>query len=150
MRHYKIGKQKNEQTAKASKYPQKYFKMKPCKRCSTLFQPNSPSELLCSEKCRKESLSDRYLQRTYNISLERYLQMLEDQKHRCAICKTGGFVMKRCHEMKLVIDHCHKTGEVRGLLCHNCNRALGLLHDDRESLARAVEYLSKESATTIP
>ncbi len=51
------------------------------------------------------------------------------------------------HEAKLMVDHDHTTGEVRGLLCHNCNRAIGLLREDPERLRRAIEYL--EGATTI-
>ena len=50
------------------------------------------------------------------------------------------------HKMKLVVDHCHKNGQVRGLLCHNCNRALGLLGDDIGSIKNCIEYL--EGATT--
>jgi hypothetical protein len=46
-----------------------------------------------------------------------------------------------------VVDHCHATGKVRGLLCHNCNRALGLMQDNIENIKRAADYL--EGATTI-
>lgn len=52
------------------------------------------------------------------------------------------------HKSKLVVDHCHDTGIVRGLLCHNCNRALGLFKDKIEVLKNAIKYL--EGATTIP
>jgi len=45
------------------------------------------------------------------------------------------------HSMKLVVDHCHEGGQVRGLLCHNCNRALGLLKDDVDTLQKAIDYL---------
>lgn len=45
------------------------------------------------------------------------------------------------HKLKLVVDHCHSSGKVRGLLCHNCNRALGLFQDSMSSLTRAIEYL---------
>ena len=44
---------------------------------------------------------------------------------------------------KLVIDHCHKTKRVRGLLCHQCNSGLGHFKDNTEFLLKAVEYLSK-------
>lgn len=49
--------------------------------------------------------------------------------------------MKACHRIKLVVDHDHATGKVRGLLCHNCNRALGLLHDNPVTINNALEYL---------
>ena len=56
--------------------------------------------------------------------------------------------MAEHHKSKLVVDHCHATGKVRGLLCHNCNRALGLLKDKISVLKNAIQYL--EGATTIP
>jgi len=56
--------------------------------------------------------------------------------------------MKEVHTSKLVVDHDHKTGDIRGMLCHNCNRALGLFKDSVVNLKSAIEYL--EGATTIP
>jgi len=74
----------------------------------------------------------------YGISVEDYEQMLEDQNGGCYICgkKPEG---KRA----LDIDHDHSTGKVRGLLCSNHNRALGLLGDDISLMLRSVEYLVK-------
>lgn len=135
-------------TATPDKYPQGKFKDKACRTCGTTFSPKAPSHLHCSQECADNSLSSQYLKRNYGITLLDYQQMLEQQGHRCAICNGEGFVMKGCHRMKLVVDHCHKTGVVRGLLCHNCNRALGLLKDSTDSLKSATRYL--EGATTIP
>lgn len=56
--------------------------------------------------------------------------------------------MKSSSSGLLVVDHDHNTGVVRGLLCHNCNRALGLLQDNPETLEVAIAYL--KSVTTIP
>lgn len=137
-----------EMTATPSKYPQGKFKEKPCRTCGTLFAPNAPSHLHCSQPCADQSIQDRYLMRNYKITYSTYTAMLASQGGLCALCHTEGFVMKDCHKMKLVVDHCHKTGVVRGLLCHNCNRALGLLQDSTATLQRAVQYL--EGATTIP
>lgn len=136
-------KSQSEMTAMPSKYPQGKFKDKPCKNCGNMFSPKAPSHLHCSQECADISLSNRYLVRNYGITYADYSRMLAEQEHKCAICGSSGFVMKECHSMKLVVDHCHKTGRVRGLLCHNCNRALGLLSDSKEALLSAIEYLEK-------
>ena len=68
---------------------------------------------------RKEYLFDRYLQNTYHITAETYYKMLAKQGGKCAICKRK--------PVRLCIDHNHKTGKVRGLLCPRCNSSLGLI-----------------------
>jgi len=78
--------------------------------------------------------------------LEQYEKMFADP--HCRICGSEGFVISRNGKAKLAVDHNHLTGEVRGLLCHNCNRALGLFGDNPDIIRKAVEYL--EGATTIP
>lgn len=141
-------KPKSEQTGNPSKYPQGYFKAKNCRNCDTIFKPIAPSELYCSDRCKDIGLKDRYLLRNYGIDTKEYDRMYKEQQGLCGICNTEGFVMdKSKHKLKLVVDHCHSSGAVRGLLCHNCNRALGLLQDDIGNLNRAIGYL--ESATTI-
>lgn len=134
-------KPKSAQTATPSKYPQGHFKPKSCRMCSTVFSPKAPSEHYCSEDCKNRAGQSNYLKRTYGITVDDYEVMYEDQQGLCVICRTEGFVMDPKHTMKLVVDHCHATGVVRGLLCHNCNRALGLLHDDTTALQRAIDYL---------
>ena len=74
--------------------------------------------------------------------------MAEQQNFVCAICGKSNFPMKSISSGCLVVDHNHKTNKVRGLLCHNCNRALGLLQDNTETLENAINYL--KSVTTIP
>lgn len=135
-------KRRNEWTATPDKFPQKRFNPKPCRKCATVFQPVAPSNLYCSDPCADHGLASAYLKRTYGISLDDYHLMLEEQGHRCKLCGGEGFVMNAAHhKLKLVVDHCHGTGKIRGLLCHNCNRALGLLQDDVETLRKAIEYL---------
>lgn len=131
------------------KWPnQRYLKDKPCRRCGNIFTPTGPCSHYCSDLCREEGSRHRYLKRYYGLSLDEYNSMLEKQNHKCAICLGEGFLMKEHYKMKLVVDHCHEGGQVRGLLCHNCNRGLGLFKDDPESLLRGVEYL-KEGSETI-
>jgi len=132
-----------EMTATPSKYPQKYFKEKECKCCKKLFKPNAPSHLYCSQDCADKGWSDGYLKSTYGITQEDYEKLEKQQDCKCAVCGGDGFKMREWHFKKLVVDHDHVTGKVRGLLCHNCNRALGLLKDDPKVLLNAVDYLNK-------
>jgi len=85
---------------------------------------------------------DRYdgiLRRTYGITLACYEDMHKAQKGLCAICGRPDEVDGR----RLAVDHNHDTGEVRGLLCGPCNRALGLLQDSTKVLENASKYLTK-------
>lgn len=74
--------------------------------------------------------------RGYQTSIAGYLRMLKEQNNRCAICSHHP---KRAAD--LVIDHNHKTGEVRGLLCSKCNTALGMFRDSPLVLEAALDYL---------
>lgn len=130
------------------KWPnQKFLKKKQCKSCKEIFQPTAPCNHYCSKPCKERGHRDRYLLRNYAITIETFEAMLAEQGGVCAMCLKEGFVMADHHKEKLVVDHCHTNGKVRGLLCHNCNRALGLLQDDAATLLRAVEYLKKGSET---
>lgn len=132
------------------KYPNGWFKTKPCKRCGEQFTPQAPSQLYCSESCRGRN---SYYVRCYGITQDDYEEMKEAQSDRCYLCGSEGFLIgKNNHTEKLAVDHCHSTGIVRKLLCHNCNRALGLLQDDPELLRKAATYIEayRKGATTIP
>lgn len=86
---------------------------------------------------------DRHLQRTYGLTKEEYHLMLGRQHGTCAICpaETAGRRTKGGKEGLFVVDHCHKTGKVRGLLCHACNVALALAQDDPTLLRAMADYL---------
>lgn len=124
------------------KYPNGYFREKACRGCLTVFTPDSPCRMYCSEECSRNGLRNAYLKRNYSISIEDYNEMLLLQEDRCKICYGEGFTMADHHKIKLVVDHCHETGTIRGLLCHNCNRALGLLQEDSEVIKNALDYVS--------
>lgn len=89
------------------------------------------------EDAKTPQLSERKARvKRYGISVEQYDEMLQRQNGVCAICQ------KECQlGVSLGVDHDHKTGRVRGLLCRKCNTGIGLLGDDLESLQRAVRYL---------
>ena len=146
-------KTKTEQTSKPSKYPQGYFKSKPCKMCASDFKPNAPSEHYCSDVCKDRALKDAYYFRTYGISITNYEEMVLNQDGKCLICDTDGILRAASQKSTpLVVDHCHTTGAVRGLLCHTCNSALGQFNDSTEILSKAIRYLetAKPAITVDP
>lgn len=130
-----------EFTATPDKYPQKRFKDKACKFCGIDFKPLGPSHHYCSDRCRKYVYADKHYRRTYNVSILWVLAKLKKQDYRCAICRTSGFKMLDTHISGMNLDHCHATGIPRALLCHNCNRGLGLFQDNPEYLRSAANYL---------
>jgi hypothetical protein len=134
-------------TASPEKYPQGYFKEKKCKECSKSYVPVSPSHLYCTDDCADIGHQRNWLRKNYKMTLEEYQKIFKDQNGKCAICQEIGFAMRENQRQLVVIDHCHSSGKVRGLLCHNCNRALGLFKDKINNLENAIRYL--ESATTI-
>ena len=81
----------------------------------------------------------RSIKHKYGISLQEYDQLLDHQKGACAICKTTPHT-------RLCIDHDHKTGRIRGLLCRKCNTAIGLLRESESNLLRAITYLRQETS----
>ena len=72
----------------------------------------------------------------YGITQEEFNSMLVDQNNMCKICNTEFKSTKDTH-----IDHCHDTNIVRGLLCNNCNLALGQFNDNTDNMDNAIRYL---------
>lgn len=88
----------------------------------------------------------RHIEKTYNISLEQYNSLRLAQKFRCAICN----IPEINFQEPLLVDHDHKTGEVRGLLCRKCNFAIGLLNDSPKRLIKAAAYIKgKNNVQTL-
>jgi hypothetical protein len=70
----------------------------------------------------------------YGIDQTEYKRMLVYQHHACAICLE--------HLMQPCIDHDHETGQVRALLCSNCNTALGMMHENTWIMQQAIDYIA--------
>ena len=85
---------------------------------------------------------DRELTKKFGITLSSFEEMMINQESKCAICGIEEAVYKKILNQTLAVDHCHKTGKIRGLLCGNCNRALGLFKDNIDTLKQAIIYLS--------
>lgn len=81
----------------------------------------------------------------YGITLEQYIEMVAEQNGVCAICKKPETAR---NTTRLSIDHCHATGKVRGLLCQQCNKMLGMGKDNPETLQAAINYLNSTATNT--
>jgi len=87
------------------------------------------------------------LKKRYNITSEDYYALLEQQNKKCAICGNPETTKRKGKVWRLSVDHDHKTGKVRGLLCQNCNKMLGNAGDQISTLLSGAKYLNKPPAT---
>lgn len=115
---------------------------KRCTKCgveSTDFGRDASNPDGLKSNCRSCVKHSRYAtnMKKYGMTPETYDALLHEQEGRCAICRAHQSEMTR----RFDIDHNHETGEVRGLLCYSCNRAIGLLKDDPEIVDSASAYL---------
>lgn len=96
-------------------------------------------------KYRKKSA----LKTKYNITVEEYDSLLKKQNYLCAICFNPEVRVHRITQTvtDLSVDHCHKTGKVRGLLCRLCNIMLGNSMESKEILLNGIKYLEKHEKT---
>lgn len=88
----------------------------------------------------------RALRDSFGMSLKDFQAMHEAQDGKCAICGTKDAGTHRGKSKALAVDHDHKTGKIRGLLCEACNQGIGKLKDDPEILRKAADYLSRHEA----
>lgn len=111
-----------------------------CSRCQKMlplsqFNKHISAYLGVHPYC-KSCAADRHLIGKYGLTASDKAQMYQEQNEECAIC----FLSIPLAEIH--VDHCHKTGRVRGLLCSACNKALGLLKDDPERCKNMAVYLT--------
>jgi hypothetical protein len=98
------------------------------------------SESLEWSRKNPEKRKQQRLSSTFGIDMSDFKDMLALQKNSCAICGHSDMSDPKYFP---VVDHCHETGKIRGLLCMNCNQALGKFKDDTNRLFAAITYLSK-------
>ncbi len=91
-------------------------------------------------QCLNLNCKERYFRIAWGLTLEELEELKSKQNYCCAICKKK--------PKKLHIDHNHKTGLVRELLCGECNRAIGYLYDNIEIANNLTQYLKKHSSVT--
>lgn len=93
----------------------------------------------------KDKIKEYNLIRNYNVTQEQYEQMVISQDGKCAICgKEETRINNKSGKIQnLSVDHDHKTGKVRQLLCNICNNVLGRINDDPDIAIKLARYLYK-------
>lgn len=132
--------------------------MRTCKVCNTSKKledygstPAGPNRRLICKACdyqrvlarknadpEKHKIYHRYavLKNKYGITQEHYEKLVSEQKGLCKICN-----QPEASGRWLSVDHCHNSMEIRGLLCHRCNTAIGMFNENVDALASAIKYL---------
>lgn len=145
-----------------------------CRKCKIIVELNNwnPHKYMCKQPCahldmkkyrgaHKDELKakriqyridkpdvwrNRNLVKNYGITLEQYNTMLAVQNGVCKGCKKSEVARGKRYR-HLSVDHDHKTGKIRGLLCNKCNRSLGLLEDNFDCLVNLARYVQEHSNT---
>lgn len=92
---------------------------------------------------------DKERLRNFGLTAEQYAEMLLAQGNKCAICGNEETATRMGNVKSLAVDHDHKTGKVRGLLCNECNQGLGKFRDSREMLLSAARYLEQHAEAGV-
>lgn len=87
-----------------------------------------------------------HVQRTYKLTIDQYKKLFVSQGYRCAIC-LNVIEFHGIYRVRAVVDHCHTTQKIRGLLCGFCNSGLGQFREQPKNLQRAIEYLLSHQHT---
>lgn len=158
MRHKKYCPKNSERAPKRSwkREPSPLIELT-CQDCEEPFSKRKNGQAVCDDgkvrcdACKKTIYDVRYrdkrrewnLQNKYGIGQEDYEKLLRLQGGCCAICKE----VPDSEGKAFPVDHCHVTGRVRGVLCHPCNRALGVFQDDLNHVRSAISYLLRFDAS---
>lgn len=132
-----------------------------CCDCKKAYQKRRRNKLGDVGRARRRASYRKNYERTtrpyklrinFGLSETEYEQILADQHEKCAICgrttsEINHLTRNGSKTKRLSVDHDHTTGQVRGLLCSNCNKGLGNFQDNPALLAVALEYLQRAAST---
>lgn len=118
-------------------------KLKAVENQKAWYQQNKARILLkTSERSKSLSFQTRkgyVIKHKYGVDINKYNEMLQECNYQCMICN-----QLHTEDKPLHIDHCHTTGQIRGLLCNKCNQGLGFFKDSTILLNNAINYLTNE------
>lgn len=96
-----------------------------------------------------DRVKDKYLRRDFGMTLSEYVHKYGAQNGLCATCQKPEFEERNGKVKALAVDHDHKTGEIRDLLCASCNKVLGVVDDNIQLLESMIRYLKKHKADKV-
>lgn len=99
----------------------------------------------------RDKISRYKWKRRYGITEEQYKEMYISQNGKCAICGKEETARHNTSNkvLKLAVDHCHKSGKIRDLLCQKCNRGIGKFDEDPELFEKAKQYVTKHQTEIV-
>jgi len=110
-----------------------------CRHCKICMR--NDRRVWAKTKGAKKFIRNQGYKSRYGISYEVFEEMLKSCDYTCHIC--GCKVVQKHGGNKACLDHCHTTGNLRGVLCNRCNKGIGLLDDSVDVLQKAIDYLQK-------
>lgn len=124
-----------------------------CSRCGARPRTKGSWCQPCHNESQRSAWADKpvevrkgkWLKHRYNKSYDWYVSTWEEQGRECIVCCEAIYIEGDHGPYKACVDHDHSTGEVRGLLCNHCNRAIGLIKDNPWNARRIVQYLEKDT-----
>jgi len=121
---------------------QKKYKSKWFQENKERIYDNYVKQLVVTPEKIKAQRFKYHIKSKFGIDIETYNQMILTHNHQCAIC---GYIQSEnaTGTKRLYVDHSHTTGKIRGLLCMNCNSAIGHFKENLTNLKKAVEYMEK-------
>lgn len=112
-----------------------------CRTCNRLALPKPKVRTSYDNK-------DMNLRKRYGVTLAQFEFLLDSQENACAICgmELNADLAYKGQSTKPIVDHCHETGDVRGILCNGCNLIIGHAKDSIDRLRRAIVYLQERNS----
>lgn len=126
-----------------AKQHNKTWREKTLNRARIYYKENRETLLKNSKKWReanKHKIKNKYLKYQYGITTEQYDQILDDQNCCCKLCGSSPIKYP-------VVEHCHKTGRIRGIVCQKCNMAIAAVENNQHLLNKILEYIETDETT---
>lgn len=135
----------NKDISRFSKRNTKFGYRRDCKDCHSARTLNDYHTKSSHKEAHRKASRKSYLKK-YGLTEEKFDSIYNSQGGLCKICGVKILKISNRKSESLAVDHCHKTGFVRGFLCHQCNLGLGQFKDSVQTLQNAIKYLENANS----